>query len=139
MSYGARLTYQFVLATTKIAILTLYLRVFTDSKSQYIVYGMLAFVGLYNIPSVFLLIFECSPVSDSWDPNKFPHQCMNIALQVYLSAGFNIVLDILMVVFAVPRVRRSLLNLSLYSGFRPNSRLIQCPSNFQRSKNSPLS
>lgn len=127
ISYSARLVYQFVLATTKIAILTLYLRVFTDSRSLCLVYGMLVFMILYNIPSVFLMIFECNPVSDSWNPNKFPHACKNVPIQVYMSAGFNILLDVMMVIFAVPRVCMSPLYFSIYAGWRSNLRLIAVP------------
>ncbi|KFX88457.1 hypothetical protein V490_07627 [Pseudogymnoascus sp. VKM F-3557] len=104
ISYGTRLLYQCILATTKIAILTLYLRVFTDAKSQAMVYGMISFVVLYTIPCLLLLIFECTPFYDSWNPYKFPQTCMNLTIQIYMSAGFNIFIDILMVIFAVPRV-----------------------------------
>ncbi|ELR10300.1 hypothetical protein VC83_05467 [Pseudogymnoascus destructans] len=68
------------------------------------VYGMISFVVLYTIPCLLLLIFECTPFYDSWNPFKFPQTCVNLTLQVYMSAGFNIFLDVLMVLFAVPRV-----------------------------------
>ncbi|OBT53330.1 hypothetical protein VE04_05471 [Pseudogymnoascus sp. 24MN13] len=104
ISYATRLLYQCILATTKIAILTLYLRIFTDARSQCMVYGMISFVVLYTIPCLLLLIFECTPFYDSWNPYKFPQTCINLTIQVYMSAGFNIFLDLLMVAFAVPRV-----------------------------------
>jgi hypothetical protein len=110
ISYGTRLLYQCILATTKVAILTLYLRVFTDARSQAMVYGMITFVVLYTIPCLLLLIFECTPFYDSWNPYKFPQTCMNLTIQIYMSAGFNIFIDILMVAFAVPRVRKFLLS-----------------------------
>ncbi|OBT64857.1 hypothetical protein VE03_06448 [Pseudogymnoascus sp. 23342-1-I1] len=104
ISYGTRILYQCILATTKIAILTLYLRIFTDAKSKVIVYGMITFVVLYTIPCLLLLIFECTPLYDSWNPLRFPRTCVNLTIQVFMSAGFNILLDLLMIAFAVPRV-----------------------------------
>ncbi|OBT44606.1 hypothetical protein VE00_05842 [Pseudogymnoascus sp. WSF 3629] len=104
ISYATRLLYQCILATTKVAILTLYLRIFTDARSQCMVYGMISFVVLYTLPCLLLLIFECTPFYDSWNPYKFPQTCINLTIQVYMSAGFNIFTDLLMVAFAVPRV-----------------------------------
>lgn len=114
ISYATRLLYQCILATTKIAILTLYLRIFTDARSQCMVYGMISFVVLYTLPCLLLLIFECTPFYDSWNPYKFPQTCINLTIQVYMSAGFNIFLDLLMVAFAVPRVRKSLFSPGIY-------------------------
>jgi hypothetical protein len=106
LSYSVRAVYQVVLGTTKIAVLMLYMRVFADKKSRYIFWGMTAFVVLYTIPLLMMFLFQCRPISSYWDFSG-GRTCIDTNLMMHTSAGFNIAVDVALVVVAVPRIRKS--------------------------------
>lgn len=64
MTYGlvCRILYQFVILTTKYGMCAFYLRIFTDRKSRYFIWGTVAYNTIYTIPLVFTLIFRCNPI-----------------------------------------------------------------------------
>lgn len=106
ISYGVRIVYHIVLATTKAAVLTLYLRVFRNQKSKYIIWGTLTFVTLYTISLIFVSIFQCRPIRGAWDLTT-KAACINFNLIMYLSAAVNVLVDIALVAIAIPNIRES--------------------------------
>jgi hypothetical protein len=105
VSYCVRCVYVLVLATTKIAVLTLYRRVFGDKKTKHIIWGMMALVVLYTIPVLMMFLFQCRPIYGVWQ-SSIQKTCLNTDMIVYISSGFNIAVDIALVVVAMPRIRK---------------------------------
>ncbi|KAH6665666.1 hypothetical protein B0J14DRAFT_209952 [Halenospora varia] len=101
LAFASQLIYQFVLAVTKVGICLFYLRIFNDRTSKLSVYGLIAFVVLTFLPVQFAVVFRCHPVSDAWTIVS-----PNCGLQnpiVYASAACNIVADIMLMAFVIPR------------------------------------
>jgi len=90
------------IATTKISILFLLLRLFPKKSFRFLVYATMAFCGATGISFVFATAFQCNPVPYSWqqlDATK-KGTCNNINLQAWVNAGLNISQDI--IVLALP-------------------------------------
>jgi hypothetical protein len=106
LSYGVRLIYSFALATTNLGICAFYLRVFPDHRSKWIVYALMGLIVCYTIPFIFIDIFQFHPISDSWSlpDNK---KCLPDLPIVYSIGTSNVVADVLMLVFVVPRICKS--------------------------------
>ncbi|CZR54682.1 related to integral membrane protein PTH11 [Phialocephala subalpina] len=100
--------YLAALALTKISILCFYLRVFPDQDYRRVLYLAMAFCAAYGISFVFATVFQCSPVSYAWTRWDGEHigSCNNINLQSWLSAIFNIVLDIMTISLPLPKLYR---------------------------------
>jgi hypothetical protein len=106
VSYCVRLIYVLVLGTTKIAVLTLYRRVFDDKKTRNIIWSMMGAVALYTTPVLLMYLFQCRPIYGVWE-SSIQKTCINTDTVVYIAAGCSIALDIALVIVAVPRIRKS--------------------------------
>ncbi len=100
---GGLLLYQSITALTKVSICFLYLRIFTDRITKYVIYFTIAFVALYTIPTLIFSIFQCHPVSAHWDV-LHPDRCLNPTPAFYASGICNVLTDIWLIVIVVPRI-----------------------------------
>jgi hypothetical protein len=121
VSYCVRLVYLFVLATTKIGVLTLYRRVFDDRKTRNIIWGMMAAVVLYTTPVVLMYLFQCRPIYGVWE-SSIEKTCLNTDTIIYVAAGCSIAVDIALVVVTIPRIRKSYFCMSHNLPFQSSSR-----------------
>lgn len=121
VSYCVRLVYLFVLATTKIGVLTLYRRVFDDRKTRNIIWGMMAAVVLYTTPVILMYLFQCRPIYGVWE-SSIEKTCLNTDTIIYVAAGCSIAVDIALVVVAIPRIRKSYFCMSHNLPFQSLSR-----------------
>ncbi|KAE9363821.1 hypothetical protein N431DRAFT_497598 [Stipitochalara longipes BDJ] len=104
LGYFVRLVYQLVLGTTKIAICTLFLRIFnSDKKNRYAMYSLLAFIGCYTTLFLLTSTFQCHPISDAWK-NEDSSTCNNYRATLWATGICNILVDVLLLVFIVPRI-----------------------------------
>jgi len=73
----------------------------------------MAFATSYGISFVAATVFQCMPVSYSWNSWDGEHvgTCNNIHLQGWLSAAFNMVLDMIVIALPMPYIYG--LNMSL--------------------------
>lgn len=102
MAWIARLTYQFVLFIVKLGMCVFYLRVFQDRTSKIIIYSIMGFLIGSFIPVQLLTVFWCTPVADAWSVDS-PH-CMPRNPTVYFNAISNIITDISLMAFVIPRI-----------------------------------
>jgi hypothetical protein len=111
--FWGELTYLCALPLTKISILFFYLRIFPRQTFKYCVYALMAANVGYLISFELVSIFQCSPVNAAWRrwDGESPSKCNNINLQGWLSAAFNIVLDLCILILPMPE----LYNLSMGS------------------------
>jgi hypothetical protein len=102
LSYASRTLYQIVLGTTKISVCFLYIRVFADRKSKLLIHILMGFITLFALPLALYIIIRCVPVND-----VEPATCHSNSPDLFISAACNILADVLLLVFAVPRVCES--------------------------------
>lgn len=97
--YLGEIFYFASITTTKLSILLFILRVFPDQEFRKIVYGVCGLVIAYGLSFIFATAFQCWPVQWSWqqvDDNWGTGSCNNIHMQGWMSAIFNIVIDLIM-------------------------------------------
>jgi uncharacterized membrane protein YidH (DUF202 family) len=104
LAFSSRLIYQFVLCLTKLGICTFYLRVFADRRSKQYVYLIIGFVIATTLVVEMVFIFLCSPVSDAW--SIISPKCHSSVPVTEANAVFNILADIFLMIFAIPRVSK---------------------------------
>ena len=111
--FWGELTYLCALPLTKISILFFYLRIFPRQAFKYCVWALMAANIGYLISFELISIFQCNPVNAAWRrwDGEYPSKCNNINLQGWLSAAFNIVLDLCILILPMPE----LYNLSMTS------------------------
>ncbi|KZL77851.1 CFEM domain-containing protein [Colletotrichum tofieldiae] len=105
--YLGELFYFAALTATKISILFFMLRVFSMSKRfRHLVYGTMVMCLGYGIAFVTCTALQCTPVNYSWeqiDSNKVG-KCNNIHLQGWMSAIFNIIIDLIILVLPLKKL-----------------------------------
>ncbi|PQE23045.1 cfem domain-containing protein [Rutstroemia sp. NJR-2017a WRK4] len=94
--------YLAAMATMKISFCLLFIRLFREKPFIYYVHGTLALSVGYGVSFVIATICQCHPISYEWTQWDGLHKgrCNNINLQGWMSAIFNIVLDL--IVIALP-------------------------------------
>jgi hypothetical protein len=62
----------------------------------------------YLISFELVSIFQCSPVNAAWRrwDGEYPSKCNNINLQGWLSAAFNIILDLFILILPMPELHK---------------------------------
>ncbi|KAH7336708.1 hypothetical protein BKA65DRAFT_607449 [Rhexocercosporidium sp. MPI-PUGE-AT-0058] len=104
--FWAELVYLSALPLTKISILFLYLRIFPRQGFRYCCYALIAANIMYLISFEVVSIWQCKPINGAWKrwDGEYPYKCNNINLQGWLSAVFNIVLDVAMFTLPLPEL-----------------------------------
>jgi hypothetical protein len=97
---AAEVIYVVVLAATKISILAFYFRVFRRPVFLKAVWATVIFVMVSTIITMFLIIFQCNPVSGAWDRTK-PNKCMSLNGLAYSASGISIGQDIFILVLPI--------------------------------------
>ncbi|TVY80878.1 hypothetical protein LSUE1_G005420 [Lachnellula suecica] len=98
-------TYFFLVAFPKLAILALYLRLFTIQPYQRIIYGTAAVVALTAIVCPIVSMNMCRPFEHNWNKNMAGHCLDEVAFDRWGSFP-NIVTDIVIMVVPMPIVWR---------------------------------
>ncbi|RQM04638.1 hypothetical protein DH86_00004146, partial [Scytalidium sp. 3C] len=100
------LIYLACLPAIKISILLFYLRIFPRPGFKYSVYALIAFNIGYLIAFEIISIWQCRPINGAWKrwDGTYPAKCNNINLQSWMSAAFNIILDLCMVALPLPEL-----------------------------------
>jgi len=115
IAYAVRLVYQAALCATKLSIGIFYLRVFPERSSKVVCWTIMAFILLSTVVSTLLAIFQCSPVKDAWaiPPNQ---NCpINNNTIITFNGVSNIITDIALMTFVVPRICNELYDVLIIS------------------------
>lgn len=102
LSYISRIVYQIVLGTTKLGICAMYLKVFQDRTSRLTAYGFMAFISAFTLPLTNFVVIKCIPTGDG-SLNAIM-TCNSNSLSLLTSAVCNVVADLLLLVYIVPRI-----------------------------------
>lgn len=82
------------IASVKISILLLYLRIFPSPRFRLIVWSVSCFVLCCCITQTLLIIFQCRPVKAAWDL-EVKGQCIRLNLTYVILGSFNALTDII--------------------------------------------
>lgn len=100
--------YLAAMAMIKISFCLLFLRLFQEKPFVYIVYGVLALSVGYGIGFVIATVCQCHPITYGWAQWDGLHEgtCNNINLQGWLSAIFNIILDVMVIALPLGKLSK---------------------------------
>lgn len=106
--YFTELLYLTAIALTKISILLFYLRIFPHQGLRRMIYVTIALCVLYIIGFVTATALQCIPVRQAWLRWDGEHagKCTNLNVIAWLSAGVNIVLDVIVIILPMREVKR---------------------------------
>ncbi|CAK4031936.1 Hypothetical predicted protein [Lecanosticta acicola] len=101
--------YTFILATTKISILLLYIRMWPDTDSQKFRNACLTLIVIlatYSITMNVVLAAGCAPISYSWTRWDGQHKghCISSRAQIFATASLNIIFGLLVFLFPLPKL-----------------------------------
>jgi hypothetical protein len=103
--YATVVAYGFTQLTIKFSILFQYKRIFQTPKAEKVIIGLLAWLSLYAAFCLGTSIFTCWPVAKYWD-DTIPGGCIDRSYLHYAIAGFNIMNDLILLIFPLPMLRR---------------------------------
>lgn len=101
--YGCQIVYKFLVAFTKLAIIFLYLRIFTQwnlKRFAQILAGII-FVGSFAF--AIASVFECNPIHRVWD-RTIPGTCFNLGASWYAYAAFNTICDLIIIIMPMQAI-----------------------------------
>lgn len=84
----------------KLSILAFILRVFPEKSFRKIVWGVCGLVIAYGVAFVVATALQCWPAEYAWNQvdESYEGRCNNIHLQGWMSAIFNIIIDVILLV-----------------------------------------
>lgn len=102
--------YLAILALTKMSILCFYLRIFPNTTFRAVSYVVLFWVAASGIVSIFVQIFQCTPINfiwEGWKKGEFgPYKCIDINALGFATAASSIAQDIAIIVMPLPLLAR---------------------------------
>lgn len=93
------------LALGKVAIIYFYLRTFAGARFRAIALTMFALIIVPTIAFLFVLIFQCSPISFAWEGwalDSSPQQCLNAEVIAYVKQAFDIGQNTILISLPLP-------------------------------------
>lgn len=93
------------IAFVKVSILFFYLRVFPDHSFRRICYVFMAFVSCCSVVFVVTALFQCKPMAYTWD-KSLTGKCFNYNALAWVSAGVNVIQDLIIVALPIQRLRK---------------------------------
>jgi len=104
-TYMSELYYAIDVTLIKCGILCLYLRIFRINKMfVYACYGLIGFVVVWGITTLFVTIFQCTPVEAAWDKTIVGLSCFNLEHFVIGTNVPNILADAAIIAVPIPLV-----------------------------------
>lgn len=97
--------YNFAIASTKLAILALYYRIFSITTFQRVVIGTAVFIFFWIAAMEIGLGLECIPITKAWD-TSVKGTCLNLVSFSYFTNITNLVTDIWVFLLPVPVIFR---------------------------------
>lgn len=99
----AELFYFLAQGTVKVSILLFVLRIFPEKEMRQRAYAVIGIVAAYTLAFLLATLFQCQPIAYTWKQlyDGEEGRCNNVHLQGWMSAIFNIVLDILIIILPI--------------------------------------
>lgn len=98
--------YFFILMLLKLTLLFFFLRIFPARRTKRVIWATITFTFLWGMAYVIAAVFQCNPISFSWDRWDGEHKgkCVNINALGWSNAAISIVLDIWMLALPLYQV-----------------------------------
>lgn len=102
--WWAEIFYQAGLPLTRISFLCFYLELFPHAKFRLACFILIGLNTANLIAFVIASIFQCYPIYGAWTfwDGSFSGYCNNVHIQSWIQAGFNIALDVIVVILPLP-------------------------------------
>ncbi|KAL8863808.1 MAG: hypothetical protein Q9174_007542, partial [Haloplaca sp. 1 TL-2023] len=91
------------LALAKISILFLYRRIFPGREFHAVLWSVGAFVLAFTLATIFIISFQCRPISGSWNP-YIDAKCIDTNAAILSIAVMTIATDVVILGLPVPLV-----------------------------------
>lgn len=101
MTVAVSVTWIVSTTTIKLAVLALYMRIFSTASFKKWAYGLMAFTVGFGISFFVAFLTRCSPVSQEWDPQP-DGWCRPVIKTELASNSINLVLDLAIVCLPMP-------------------------------------
>ena len=102
--YVEELLYILTNGLIKISMLIFYYRLFPSHRFRIWCKVMLAFCGATTITFAFATIFQCTPLSFSWDKNIQGGYCINFVAASWAHGGVNSLQDLAILIMPIPLI-----------------------------------
>ncbi|KAK8041048.1 hypothetical protein PG994_014055, partial [Apiospora phragmitis] len=98
------LFYNLAIASFKFCLLAQYYRIISAGRTRYFVLAATGFVTAWTLSQIFIIIFQCKPISGFWEPGP-DVKCLPIFPGWYFNAAGNITADIVVLLLPLPTIR----------------------------------
>lgn len=105
MFYVAQILYILVQVFAKVAIVMLYLRVFTTPWFKWACWAFVAFMFGHGTIFALLIFFQCIPVAAVWD-RFLSSRCLNVNAVGWAGAVLSIIEDIVLMILPIPELMK---------------------------------
>ncbi|KAL2268980.1 hypothetical protein VTJ83DRAFT_3826 [Remersonia thermophila] len=102
--YTSIVVYNVAVCLTKISILLMYYRLFSNTVLRPIIFVGLGFLGSWAVTLSILLPMVCMPVHKFWEPDA-PGVCLNQLAIWYVMAGINVFTDFSLLIMPMPLIK----------------------------------
>ncbi|KAJ5988612.1 hypothetical protein N7481_003822 [Penicillium waksmanii] len=106
LDFVLEISYLISLASIKISFCLLYLKVFSITKLRWLYYLVIVIVTCQFIEELFVVIFQCSPVSKFFHPTTVAGSCIDLYVFYFISFATRLATDILLFLLPIPHVLR---------------------------------
>ncbi|KAF3762613.1 hypothetical protein M406DRAFT_357532, partial [Cryphonectria parasitica EP155] len=97
--------YFVAMGCAKCSILLLYLRIFTTTGIQRIIWAVLVYTAGFSFAAAATTLFSCNPVTGAWIMKATDHvRCINSPAFYFANAGLNITSDLMTVAIPIPKL-----------------------------------
>lgn len=106
--YYTELLYLASIGLTKISILLFYLRIFPQGGLRKAIWITIVLCVMYIIAFVVATALQCVPIRIAWEHWDGEHhgRCINLNIDAWCSAAFNIVLDLIVIALPMGELRK---------------------------------
>ncbi|KAK2754034.1 hypothetical protein FQN54_007203 [Arachnomyces sp. PD_36] len=100
---ASQVVYKITTALTKISILLVYLRVFTQKIFRYICWVLMGIIALDAAISVMITLLQCSPVDLAWNIEK-EGKCIDLMTFWLVNGAYSIASDVIVLILPLPMI-----------------------------------
>ncbi|GKT42882.1 satratoxin biosynthesis SC1 cluster protein 4 [Colletotrichum spaethianum] len=109
--YVVQMLYILIQVFAKISILLFFSRIFPARWFQLTVRYFIVFLLLHGLIFLLVIIFQCTPISSTWDRSNPNRKCLNVTAIGYAGAVFSIIEDLVILVLPIPELVKLQLNI----------------------------
>ncbi|OLN85391.1 hypothetical protein CCHL11_07980 [Colletotrichum chlorophyti] len=109
--YAVQQLYILIQVSAKISILLFFSRIFPARWFKLTVRYFIGFLLLHGLVFLLVIIFQCTPVSSTWDRSDPNRKCMDVTAIGYAGAVFSIIEDLVILALPIPELVKLQLNI----------------------------